>query len=318
MNIVKTVALGIAALGITAPAAMAEWQPRKPVDFVIMAGTGGGADQIARFIQQVAQQKDLMNRPLIPNNRGGGSGAEALIWLDNTNDPDHTILVTLNSFFATPIRQPELGIDINTFTPIAMMGVDPFALWVNTQSGIEDFEGWLEAVREADGEYITGGTGTGQEDSIVFAYLENAYDLDFKYVPFSGGGEVASALAGQQIQANVNNPSEARGFHDSGDVRPLLVFSDEQMEQYPGVPTLKEKGEDFSYYNQRAIVGAPGMSDEAAAYYQDLFEEIFNTEEWQNYMEREAMDPLWMDPEEQRAYWQTQIERHEDLLSRME
>lgn len=314
MNILKTVALGIAALGITAPAAMAQWQPRKPVDFVIMAGPGGGADQIARFIQQVVQQKDLMNRPLIPNNKGGGSGAEALIWLNSTNDPNHTILVTLNSFFATPIRQPELGIDITTFTPIAMMAVDPFALWVHKDSGIENFEQWVETVKQADGEYITGGTGTGQEDSIVFAYLDKAFDLDTKYIPFSGGGEVASALAGQQIQATVNNPSEARGFYQSGDVRPLLVFSDGQMDEYPDVPTIKEEGHDFSYYNQRAIVGAPGMSDDAAAYYQDLFEEIFNSEEWQSYMEREAMSPLWMTPEEQRVYWDTQVERHTELL----
>ncbi|MEI4233801.1 Bug family tripartite tricarboxylate transporter substrate binding protein [Roseovarius sp. D22-M7] len=318
MNIVKTVTLGIAALGITAPAAMAEWEPRKPVDFVIMAGTGGGADQIARFIQNVVQQKDMMNRPLIPNNRGGGSGAEALIWLNETNDPNHTILVTLNSFFATPIRQPELGIDISTFTPIALMAVDPFALWVNTKSEVDDFEEWIETVKAADGEYIVGGTGSGQEDSIVFAYLQNAYDIDLKYIPFSGGGEVASALAGEQIQATVNNPAEARGFYQSGDVKPLLVFSDEQMEEYPDVPTLKEKGEDFSYNNQRAVVGAPGMSDEAAKYYQDLFKEIFETEDWQTYMEREAMSPLWLTPEEQREYWQTQIKRHEELLASFE
>lgn len=318
MNIVKTVTLGIAALGLTAPAAMAEWEPRKPVDFVIMAGTGGGADQIARFIQNVVQQKDMMNRPLIPNNRGGGSGAEALIWLNETNDPNHTILVTLNSFFATPIRQPEIGIDISTFTPIALMAVDPFALWVNTKSDIDSFEEWIETVKEAEGDYIVGGTGSGQEDSIVFAYLENAYDLDFKYVPFSGGGEVASALAGGQIQANVNNPAEARGFYQSDDVKPLLVFTDERMDEYPDVPTIKEKGEDFSYNNQRAIVGAPGMSDEAAKYYQDLFKEVFETEDWQNYMEREAMSPLWMTPEEQRAYWETQMERHEELLASFE
>ncbi len=318
MNIVKTVTLGIAALGLTAPAAMAEWEPRKPVDFVIMAGTGGGADQIARFIQNVVQQKDMMNRPLIPNNRGGGSGAEALIWLNETNDPNHTILVTLNSFFATPIRQPEIGIDISTFTPIALMAVDPFALWVNTKSDIDSFEEWIETVKEADGEYIVGGTGSGQEDSIVFAYLENAYDLDFKYVPFSGGGEVASALAGGQIQANVNNPAEARGFYQSDDVKPLVVFTDERMDEYPDVPTIKEKGEDFSYNNQRAVVGAPGMSDEAAKYYQDLFKEIFETEDWQNYMEREAMSPLWMTPEEQRDYWETQMERHEELLASFE
>jgi tripartite-type tricarboxylate transporter receptor subunit TctC len=317
MNILKTIAIGIAALGLSAPAAMAEWQPRKPIDFVIMAGPGGGADQIARFIQSVAEKKDMTSRPLIPNNKGGGSGAEALIWLDNASDADHTLLVTLNSFFATPIRQPELGIDIQTFTPVAMMGVDPFALWVHKNSGIETFEEWVETVKAADGEYVVGGTGSGQEDSIVFAYLSKAYDLKLKYIPFDGGGAVAAALAGEQIMATVNNPAEARGFYQSGDVRPLLVFSDERMESYPDAPTLKEKGHDFSYYNPRAVVGAPGMSDEAATYYQTLFEDIYNTEEWQGYMEKESLSKLWMDAEKQRGYWKIQVDNHTDLLADM-
>jgi tripartite-type tricarboxylate transporter receptor subunit TctC len=317
MNILKTIAIGIAALGLSAPAAMAEWQPRKPIDFVIMAGPGGGADQIARFIQSVAEKKDMTSRPLIPNNKGGGSGAEALIWLDNASDADHTLLVTLNSFFATPIRQPELGIDIQTFTPVAMMGVDPFALWVHKNSGIETFEEWVETVKAADGEYVVGGTGSGQEDSIVFAYLSKAYDLKLKYIPFDGGGAVAAALAGEQIMATVNNPAEARGFYQSGDVRPLLVFSDERMESYPDAPTLKEKGHDFSYYNQRAVVGAPGRSDEAATYYQTLFEDIYNTEEWQGYMEKESLSKLWMDAEKQRGYWKIQVDNHTDLLADM-
>jgi tripartite-type tricarboxylate transporter receptor subunit TctC len=317
MNILKTFAIGIAALGLSAPAAMAEWQPRKPIDFVIMAGPGGGADQIARFIQSVVETKDMTSRPLIPNNKGGGSGAESLIWLNDANDADHTLLVTLNSFFATPIRQPELGIDIQTFTPVAMMGVDPFALWVHKDSGIETFEQWLETVKAADGEYVVGGTGTGQEDSIVFAYLSKAYDLKLKYIPFDGGGAVAAALAGQQIMGTVNNPAEARGFYQSGDVRPLLVFSDERMDAYPDAPTLKEKGHDFSYYNQRAIVGAPGMSDEAATYYQDLFAEVYNSEEWQGYMEKESLSPLWMDADQQRGYWKVQVDNHTDLLSGM-
>jgi hypothetical protein len=75
----------------------------------------------------------------------------------------------------------------------------------------------------------------------------------------------------KQIMATVNNPAEAKGFYEAGDFVPLLAFSDERMPAYPDVPTIKEKGHDFSYYNQRAVVGAPGMSDEAAAYYQDLF-----------------------------------------------
>jgi tripartite-type tricarboxylate transporter receptor subunit TctC len=313
-----TALIGAAAFAIAqAPAQVAAFEPTKPIDFVIMAGAGGGADQIARFIQSVAEKKNLTTRPLIPNNKGGGSGAEALIALQGTNDPDHTILVTLNSFFTTPLRQTNLGIDIQTFTPVAMMGVDPFVLWVHKDSGITTFEEWLETVKAADGEYVMGGTGKGQEDSLVITFMEQAFDLKIKYIPYDGGGAVAKDLAGQQIMATVNNPAEAKGFYAAGDFVPLLSFSDERMAGFPDVPTMKEKGHDFSYYNQRAVVGAPGMSDDAAAYYQNLFETIYNSEEWQGYMTSESLDPLWMDADGQKAYWNTQVERHKELLAAM-
>ena len=294
------------------------WEPIKPIDFVIMAGAGGGADQIARFIQSVSEKNKMTPRPLIPNNKGGGSGAEALIALNGTNDPDHTILVTLNSFFTTPLRQPKLGIDINTFTPVAMMGVDPFVLWVHKDRGINTFEEWVAAAKEADGGWVMGGTGKGQEDSLVTAWLEQNYDLKIKYIPYKGGGDVAKDLAGQQIMSSVNNPSEARGFYQNGDVVPLVSFSDERLPLIADVPTIKELGKDFSYYNQRAVVGAPGMSDDAAAYYQDLFKKIYDTQEWQDYMASESLSPLWMGAEEQKVYWTTQIERHKELLSKMD
>lgn len=308
---------GLVALGVmSSPAPAQAWEPNKPVDFVIMAGAGGGADQIARFIQSVAEKKKLMSRPLVPNNKGGGSGAEALIALKGASDPDHTILVTLNSFFTTPLRQPSLGIDISTFTPIAMMGVDPFVLWVHKDSGIKTFEAWLDTVKANPG-YVMGGTGKGQEDSIVIAFMEKAFDIKVKYIPYKGGGAVAKDLAGKQVMATVNNPSEAKGFYANGDVVPLLAFSDERLAAFPDVPTAKEKGHDFSYYNQRAVVGAPGMTAGAAEYYQTLFKTIFESEEWQGYLTSESLSPLWMAPDKQKAYWTTQIQNHKDLLAAM-
>ena len=183
-------------------------------------------------------------------------------------------------------------------------------------SGITSFEQWLEKVKE--GGYIMGGTGKGQEDSIVIAWLEKNYGLDIKYIPYKGGGDVAKDLAGQQIMASVNNPSEARGFYTSGDVVPLVAFSDERLPNLPDVPTVKEKGKDFSYYNQRAVVGAPGMSDEAAAYYRDLFTKIYDTPEWQEYMKSESLEALPMADSEAREYWKTQVSSHEDLMKDME
>lgn len=313
LGLMTATALSVSAFSGAANA----WEPNKPIDFVIMAGAGGGADQIARFIQSVAEKNDMTPRPLIPNNKGGGSGAEALLALNSASDPDHTILVTLNSFFTTPLRQENLGIDIQTFTPVAMMGVDPFVLWVHKDRGINTFEDWQAKVTAEDGNWVMGGTGKGQEDSLVTTWLEQNYDLSIKYIPYDGGGAVAKDLAGQQIMSSVNNPSEAKGFYENGDVVPLVSFSDERLPLVADVPTVKELGKDFSYYNQRAVVGAPGMSDEAAAYYQDLFKKIYDSEEWQGYMASESLSPLWMDADEQKAYWATQVERHTELLATM-
>ena len=55
------------------------WEPTKPVQFIIPAGTGGGADQMARFIQGVVAKNNLMKQPLITVNKGGGAGAEGFL-----------------------------------------------------------------------------------------------------------------------------------------------------------------------------------------------------------------------------------------------
>jgi tripartite-type tricarboxylate transporter receptor subunit TctC len=241
-----------------------------------------------------------------------------LLHLNTASDPDHTILVTLNSFFTTPLRQANLGIDIQTFTPIAMMGVDPFILWVHRDSGITSFDQFVQEARAMNGEFVMGGTGTGQEDSIVIAFMSGAYDIDINYIPYDGGGAVARDLAGRQVMATVNNPAEAKGFYEAGDFVPLLAFSDERMPGFPDVPTLREMGHEFSYSNQRAVVGAPGMSEEAAEFYRTLFTKVYESEEWQGYLESESLSPLWMTADEQRAFWQTQVETHRELLARLD
>ena len=142
MRITKLLFSAVIALGMTVATSLNsetkaadEWQPKKPVEFIIMAGTGGGADQIARLIRGLIEQKGWSPRPLIPINKPGGSGGEALRYLQDKEGDDHTILVTLNSFYTTPLIQKDLGVDVSKFTPIGRMALDTFLLWVNTESG---------------------------------------------------------------------------------------------------------------------------------------------------------------------------------------
>ncbi|MEM7746090.1 MAG: tripartite tricarboxylate transporter substrate binding protein [Pseudomonadota bacterium] len=314
MSFAKSLAtLATAAVVAMSGSAMA-WEPVKPIDFIIMAGKGGGADKMARLMQAIVEEDNMAGQPLVPINKSGGSGAEALQAMKTASDPDHTIMVTLNSFFTTPLRQPGLDVDIMSFAPIGRMAEDTFVLWVHKDSGITSFDQFLEVVKERGDKWVMGGTGKNSEDNIITDFLNNTFGLSIKYIPYKGGGAVAKDLAGGQINSSVNNPSEALGFYEAGDVVPLVAFTDERLAIFPDTPTMKELGTDFVYYMQRSVVGAPGMAPEALAYYNGLFQQVYDSEKWQGYRDKRALLGAKIEGDDLLGYWKSQRERHEEIL----
>ncbi len=300
-------------------AAMAEWKPQKPIEFVVMAGKGGGADKAVRFMQSIIAKEKLAAVPVIPVNKPGGSGAEALVYMKGKKGDNHTIMFTLNSFYTTPLRQPALGVDIAEFTPVMRMAEDTFCLWVNKDSGIKDVDGFVAAAKKAGKNWIMAGTGKASEDNLITDYLNTAYGLEMKYVPYKGGGKVAKELAGNNANSTVNNPSEQEPFYKPGDAsnktQPLACFTPEPI--YDGVPTLKDLGKDFVYFMQRTVVGAPGMSADAAAYYQDLFTKVFNSKDWQGYRTKKKLRGDALSGDALAAYWQNEKAIHATMLKEM-
>ncbi len=294
--------------------AMAGWEPKKPVDFVIMAGKGGGADKMARLMQSVIEKHKLASKPFIPINKPGGSGAEALVHLKQKAGDDHTIMVTLNSFYTTPLRQPGLGVDVMTFTPIGRMAEDTFLLWVHKDSGIKNVDEFVKSAKTAGNKWIMAGTGKGQEDQLLTNFLNKAYGLDMKYVPFKGGGRVAKELAGQHANSTVNNPSEQLGFYEAGNTVPLAAFTPDRLPLFKDAPTFRELGQDFVYFMQRSVVGAPGMSKEAEDYYRGVFTKVYESQEWQDYMKKKSLQGAFMTGDELKAYWKQEKEIHKKML----
>jgi len=312
---VSAAVFAAAALVTANTAALAEgWTPKKPVEFVIMAGPGGGADKMARLMQTVIEKHDFSPKPFIPVNKPGGSGAEALIHLKSNAKDNHIIMVTLNSFYTTPLRQPALGVDPLTFAPIARMAEDTFILWVHKDSGIKNIDEFVAAAKKAGSGWTMAGTGKGGEDELLTAFLNKTYGLQMKYVPFKGGGRVAKELAGKHADSTVNNPSEALGFYESGDVVPIVTFTGERLPQFPDVPTMTEVGKPYTYYMQRSVVGTPEMSDEAYEFYRDVFKKVYDSDEWQNYMKKKSLLGEFITGDDLVDYWKVNNETHRKLL----
>jgi tripartite-type tricarboxylate transporter receptor subunit TctC len=299
-----------------APVAAEGWTPERPVEMVIMAGTGGGADRLARLFQSIIQKENLSTMPILPVNKGGGSGAEALRYLADNEGENHLIMATLNSYYTTPLRT-DIGVNIEEFTPIARMALDTFVLWVNADSDIETLDDYVAAVQAAGGSWKMGGTGTGQEDSLVTAMLEEEFGISVTYVPFSGGGDVARNLVGGHIDSSVNNPSEALGFYQAGNLRPIAAFTPDRISAFPDTPTMGELGHDLVYWMQRSFVAPKGMAPEAVAYYTAMFENLSQSEEWQTYTSEKALMADFLTGDALQAYFLEERDKHAELLNSM-
>jgi tripartite-type tricarboxylate transporter receptor subunit TctC len=317
----RRAAMAIAAAAATSLAVPAfasdDWKPNKPVEMVIMAGQGGGADRLARLFQSIIQKENLASMPVLPVNKGGGSGAEALRYLKDNEGDAHIVMATLNSYYTTPLRT-DIGVNIEEYTPIARMALDTFVLWVNADSDIQTLDDYVAAVKAAGGTWKMGGTGTGQEDSLVTAMLEKEFGIKHVYVPFKGGGTVAKNLVGGHIDSTVNNPSEQMGFWQAGKSRPIAAFTAERIGIFPDVPTARELGHDIVYTMQRSFVGPKDMPAEAVAYYTTMFEKLSQSEEWQTYTQEKALDASFLTGDALQEYFLQERALHAAILEEME
>jgi putative tricarboxylic transport membrane protein len=299
----RAVAPVVAAAAMLGAGPSFAWEPTKPVEFIVPAGTGGGADQMARLIQGIAVKHKLMKESLVVVNKAGGAGAEGFLSIKDAKGDPHKLVVTLSNLFTTPMAT---GVPFNwkDLTPVSMMALDQFVLWVNADSPHKTAKEYIAAAKAAGpNKFKMGGTGSKQEDQIITVGLEKATGTKFIYVPFKGGGEVAVQLVGGHLDSTVNNPIEAVAQWRAGKLRALCVFDDTRMpykakvtdtQAWADVPTCKESGVPTDYVMLRGIFMAPGVTPDQVAYYVDLLKKVRETPDWKEYMEKGAFNTTSM------------------------
>jgi putative tricarboxylic transport membrane protein len=304
--------------------AQAAWEPTRPIEFIIPAGTGGGADQMARLIAGIVEKHKLSPKPMVVVNRAGGAGAEGFLYVKDKKGDPHTIIITLSNLFTTPLAQ---GTPFNwkDLTPIARLALDRFILWVNTtrpdKIDFKTAKEYLAAAKERSGgeRMKMGGTGSAQEDQIITIQLEQGTSAKFIYVPFKGGGEVCVNLVGNHVDSTVNNPIECVSHWKAGRVRPLAVFDPERIPDpdWKEVPTVKEAlGLDLQYQMLRGIFGAPDMPKDAAEWYTALLKKVYDTPDFQDYLHKGALKGAFATGPDYVKWLEGAEQLHKDLMAK--
>jgi putative tricarboxylic transport membrane protein len=282
------------------PVVATAWEPTKPVEFVVPAGTGGGADQMARFIQGVIAKNKLMAQPLIVVNKSGGAGAEGFLDVKGDKGNPHKIVITLSNLFTTPLATA-VPFNWRDMTPVGMLALDQFVLWVNNESPFKTAKAFFDALKTGPDKAVKmGGTGSKQEDQIITVLLEKAAGKKMTYIPFKGGGDVAVQLVGKHIDATVNNPIEAESHWRAGKLRALCVFDKVKMpypdkvtttQSWADVPTCPSVGIPVEYLMLRGIFMPPGVAPDQQKFFVDLMAKVRALPEWKDFMAKGAFNP---------------------------
>jgi putative tricarboxylic transport membrane protein len=317
--------MGTAAMfATTAVPADAAWQPTRPVEFIVPAGTGGGADQMARVIQGIVTKHNLMPTAMVVINKAGGAGGEGFLDVKNAKGNPHKLVVTLSNLFTTPLST---GIPFNwkDMTPVAMMALDEFVLWVNASTPFKTSQDYIAAMKAAPpGQYKMGGTGSKQEDQIITVAIQKIANVKMTYLPLKGGGEVAVQLASGHVDSTVNNPIEAVAQWRSGQLRPLCVFDEKTLpvtekiadnKSWSEIPTCKSQGLDVEYLMLRGIFMPPGVTQEQVDYYVDVLKKVRETAEWKQLMSDGAFNQTFMTGADFAAWVDKEEKRHRELMS---
>ena len=316
------VAMTAAVAGLYVTPASA-WEPTRNVEFIVPAGTGGGADQMARMIQGIITKHNLMKQSMVVVNKAGGAGGEGFLDIKNSKGNGNKLVITLSNLFTTPLAT---GIPFSwkDMTPVAMLALDEFVLWVNADSPYKTVGELVAAMKAAPaGQFKMGGTGSKQEDQIITVALEKATGTKITYVPYKGGGEVAVQLVGKHVDMTVNNPIEAVAQWRAGKVRPLCVFDSKPLAgkekiagdlSWSSIPTCKSQGLDIEYLMLRGIFMPAGVTKDAVDYYVELFKKVRATPEWTQLMADGAFNQSFMSGAEYAKWVEGEEKRHRDLM----
>lgn len=278
------VLLAVAVCGAPVLPAVAAEPVVDKVHFLIPGGAGGGWDGTARGTGEALTNAGLLGSASYENMSGGGGGKAIAHLIETASEDSHVLMVN-----STPIVIRSLqGVFPQNFrdlTPIAGTIGDYAALVVSEESALDDFSALVAAYEAAPNQVaIGGGSVPGSMDHLVAAMAFKAAGVDaknVKYIPYDAGGDAMAGLLSGEIQVLSTGLSEALELQRQGAVRILAMTGETRIADAPDVPTLKEQGVDVAFVNWRGFFGPPGLDARRKRQYVAMFEEMYDTYEWE-------------------------------------
>ncbi len=278
----QTSRIAIASLfAVLAAGTYAQQYPARPITLLCWSAAGSPVDIYARVMAKLLSAEFGQN--VVVENRTGGSG----IIMVNTllRAPADGYLVAANTItLAALFSEPTANSKPDELQMIARSQVDPYGLIVHTSTPFKTIDELVAFARKKPNFINIGGPFTISGHRVAWEVFAEAAKFKTNWVPYQGGGPALTAVAGGHIDAAATNPGNVKPFIEAGKVRVLAISSDKRLEDFPGVPTYKERGWDVVRYQWRGIMARAGTPKPVIDRLASAIQKAQQTTEWKKYL----------------------------------
>ena len=298
----KLTGMALVALALVGACPAEAAYPERPITIIVPWGAGGGTDATGRILASLMEKE--LGVPVSVVNRTGGSGVIGHSAIA-TAAPDGYTLGVVTVEIGMMHWQGLTELTYQDYTPLALYNADAAGLQVRADSEWQSAQDVLDAVKASPGQYKASGTGQGGIWHLALAGMLQEAGIApdaAPWVPSQGAAPGLQDLVAGGVDIVTCSVPEAQALLEAGRVKSLAVMSEERNSTFPDVPTLKEAtGLDWTVAAWRGIAGPAGLPDEVSQKLVPLLKQIWEGQEFRDFMAQRGFGLVWRDPEGFRA-----------------
>jgi tripartite-type tricarboxylate transporter receptor subunit TctC len=245
---------------VPVPAAAQDAWPNRQIRMVVPLPAGASVDVIGRLV--AAKLGERLGQTVVIENRAGASGAIGSDVVAKAAPDGYTLgMATTTTHVTNAIVNPKLVYDpVKDFTPIAMIGVVPYALSVSPKLPVKDVRELIALAKSKPGMLSYSSIGLGSVAHLATEMLASMTGIKLNHVPYRAASQAVIDLAEGRIDITFGTLGSSLPLIRDGKIKILAVSTARRASQVPDIPTLVEAGvPGFETSLWFALVGPAGL-----------------------------------------------------------
>lgn len=290
----------------------AEDYPKRPIDFIVPWGVGGGSDEFARKTASLLEPMLKVSVPVI--NVPGASGTTGLEKMLTSPADGYTISVFADTI-SHLLRNPPPKWGLQDMVPVAIMISQSSGFFVAQNSRFKTWADFEKEARQKPGTLKVAIVGLGSADELIVNYF-GSKGIKLIAVPFAKPGERYASILGGHADLLLEQPGDVRTMVKAGQMRPLIIFSEARLPELKDTPTTKELGYDITLPQFRAVIVRAGTPPERVKVLSEAMEAVARSDAYKAYLKEQIADEKSFVPaKDARAFMEGELAKMRKLAT---